>query len=436
MKLFSVFLIPLIFVSNFIALNIFSIYSTGAVFSYLKYSIVLVFFPVIVYAIFNEKYLKEFINDKMLPIAIVTVVAIGVSFLNTSFNLANIMQNLQFCLIIFVAYYTGWALSKLTNESYFIAIKVTLAVCVFAVGFGVIEFLLGEFIWNLYNLEAYFRIVMGFESPLDPLHGLPRSWISWDMAGITGQPIRRMVSFFVEPVGYGRFLALNTILAFFLYLKGKLSLRMLLIIKSVLIACIILNVSKGGILLLLTFYVGWFLGARILLVAVFGASFFLVSLLISGQAQVLGPSVVNHLSSVVHIGQILNAKPLGLGVNVDDVEVIRRLVNNTSQFVEEKSEGGLALYVILFGYLGLLIYAQFIRCFYKMTNYSISLEQKFFALYGLCIMFTGIFAHSAFSLVGSGIPLLILGFINGKQFYRINHMGERNTSLRIISTRS
>lgn len=436
MKLFSVFLIPLIFISNFVALNIFSIYSTGAILSYLKYSIVLIFFPVIVYSISREKYLNEIINDKMMPIAMVTVVAIAASFFNTGLNLTNIMQNLQFCLIIFVAYYTGWALSKLTNESYFVAIKVTLVVCVLAVSFGVIEFLFGELIWSFYNLEAYFRIVMGFEAPLDPLNGLPRSWISWDMAGITGQPIRRMVSFFVEPVGFGRFLALNTILAFFLYLKGKLSLRKLLIIKSILFTCIILNVSKGGILLLLTFYVGWFLGARILLISVIGASFLLVSLLISGQAQVLGPSVINHLSSVVHIGQIVNAKPLGLGVNVDDVEIIRRLVNNTSQFVEEKSEGGLALYVILFGYLGLIIYAQFIRYFYKTTRESLTLEKKFFGLYGLCIMFTGIFAHSAFSLVGSGIPLLILGFINGKQVNRINYMGERNTSLRILSTRS
>lgn len=415
MKNFSIFLIPLIFFSNFIALTLFSTYSTGASIAYFKYSVAIIFVPVFLYSLFKARYLTQIIRDPIAYIAALTIFAILVSFNNSPLNVSNVLQNLQFCLIIFAAYYTGWALSKITNESYLIIVKTTLAISFIAVIFGFIELTFGEIVWSGFNLEAYFRLVMGFDAPLDPLQGLPRSWISWDLAGLTGNPVRRMVSFFVEPVGFGRFIALCLLLSFLLYLKNIISTRKIILSALIFGMCLILSLSKGGILLVLTFMFGWLFGVRLLLAITLTVSVMLVMLLVSGNAQILGPSVINHLSSVVHINQIVNAKPLGLGINVNDVEIVRRLVVNTNDEVEDKSEGGLALYVILFGYLGLLIYSSFIYTFYKKITNASSVDEKFFSLFALCIMITGVFAHSAFSLIGSGIPLIILGYLNGKK---------------------
>lgn len=393
-----------IFIANFLALVLYSVSDILIPVSFSKY-LIFVFLPLVVLC---GHATKVFIGEKYLTTYIgLTLLFSIITFKSFPNLIANISQNIQFLLLIPFSYLTGKSLGIIYGKNVALRIsQLSVFVAVFAILIGIIiQFFSDEF-WGLFNLYGFFVNALGSDDPIIYPWMLPRSWVAWDLVGILGEPFLRMTSFFVEPVGLGRLIGGVFLLVYFNPFRIRVINRICyLVLLSV---GVFLTLSKSAIIIILFGIILEKFGTKFLLLFVLVLIFLLFTLLESGYGYLLGTSVVNHFSNIFIGLQSIYNFPFGYGIGVDDVTVVRQLPLGNLAFLNEKSEGGFAIYSILFGCLGLLLYALLFAAFIpsKHTNHY---PLKIFQIMAFVTILSSIFAHSAFSLVGAGFIFLILG---------------------------
>lgn len=410
------FLFPFIYLANFISLVFYTTFGVAGKLAYTKYAITLVILDGFVNMLYSSTIRAYLRQDSFIKLFAWLLLMILITFPAQAVDVNNFLQNFQVVMVFFIMYLAGVSIYLRVSDG-FIPLIVNMYITVFwiSVGFGLVEIIVGDYFWSYWHLAEFYREVMGFDDVLAAGRDIPRAWISWDLYAAFNIGIRRFVSFFIEPVGYGRFLGVAIILSYWRYRSGYCSKMSFSVVFCVAMSILIISINKGGILIVVMFFFAIYIGVKVLVIGfTLLASLLLISLF-SGQAEILGPSVVNHASSVVQAYNIISQYPMGMGLNVDDVMLVKQesLVDN--DHVEDKSEGGLALFCIFFGVPGFVFYMMFLYVLYSKGR--ISNDIFYFTTACLCVMLSGIFAHSAFSIVGSGVLFMILGWLKAQEYF-------------------
>ena len=330
------------------------------------------------------------------------------------FDFGHVLQNLQFVFVFPLCYLIGIGLVIFLGSCAATGLLLLyFRFAIVALFFGFVETFLGKSIWDSVDLYSFFYYSMGFLDPMSPVFGLPRSWVSWDFVFFLNNGVVRMVSFFVEPVGFGRFVGIGIIVGWYLRKNLIISKQLYLFFLFFSVVALILCVSKGGFVTLAIFiFLTRFgvIATSSLFVGLAGVS---VLLLFGGSLEALGPSVANHLSSFVNAIVTVVDNPMGQGVSSNDVEFANEMIEISNDFVTAKSEGGLALFSIFFGFLGFVCYLWMIYLVAPKNEADDELE--FVQAGCFSVLLSGIFAHSAFSIVGAGFVFIMLGYCSGKR---------------------
>lgn len=395
--------------ANFLGLLFYSTASIELPISYLKYAIAILPFLLL----FKKDGLyrsEKFYKDPIFVYTVFSVMLIAFSVLRSGLILSNFTQNIQVLLVLPLSYFFGRGLGAIIGkERDYLIVGMIITLAIIAAVFGIIEYSLGKYFWDAFSLYDYFFYGMGLTDPLLPGVNLPRSWISWDFMAINdGNGVARMVSFFVEPIGFGRFMGLALIL-FWIYRNRLARLRSFLkfCIFCLILTGVVLSYSKGAVLV----FVVWLIGRRFGMKFAglfFGALAAVVIALILQGTSISNP-VVSHASSVFVGIESIKANILGFGISVNDVKIAYLFTHNLHDVLNAKSEGGFALYAIFFGIPGVMLYLYLFKGFWPYEK-----ERDFYLfelkVLGVAILFSSIFAHSAFSLVGSGMAFMLIGY--------------------------
>ncbi|MCX7515313.1 hypothetical protein [Frateuria sp. STR12] len=351
-------------------------------------------------------------------------------------TLGSLFENMQFVFFVPFAYFVGASLyhfDKSAGER--LLPYVVLAVAVLALFVGYLEHFLGSDFWGQFDLRNFYLAISNNEDPISPEYGLPRSWIDWDFVDLTGTAFPRMVSFFIDPVGLGRFFSIALLLCTFLYRsRVKWESRIALI---ALIGClfggVFFTLSKGGLLTIAFFMAIRLVGFRLTAACLVVASLAVNILIVTGQGAFLGPSVANHFSNVAVGFASLGTSPLGDGLATNHVSVASELSSEgaVSDNYLGKSEGSVAVYAITLGWVGIFAYLLLFYQFWIISRTN-SYTLRWSAELCLSILLTSLFAHSAFSLVGTGVAFVIAGVSHeairiSKQAGNFHLLGKRHS---------
>lgn len=421
------FLFPFVYLANFISLIFYTAFGTAGKLAYTKYAIAVIVVDGFIH-LFYSKALRFYIfQDQFVKLLAWLLIMVIVTLPTQAFDLNNFLQNIQVVMVFFVMYLVGVSIYiRMPNGFIPLIVSIYMAIYWFSVAFGLVEIIVGDYFWSFWHLAEFYREVMGFDDVLAVGRDIPRAWISWDLYAAFNVGVRRFVSFFIEPVGYGRFVGVAVILSYWRYKSGYCSKYNFGLVLCVALSILIMSINKGGILMVAMFFFAIFVGVKMLLLGFAALASILLLALISGQAEILGPSVVNHASSVVQAYNIVSQYPLGLGLNVDDVMLVKQESQLDNDYVEDKSEGGLALFCIFFGIPGFIFYMFFVYSLFLVGRKSG--DVFYFSTACLCVMLSGIFAHSAFSIVGSGVLFIIFGWSSIREYFKFEPSLDKKVS--------
>lgn len=234
----------------------------------------------------------------------------------------------------------------------------------FVAGFGIIELFLFPGFWKVSALPELW-IKKGL--PINEATGLPHNFFSSEL--INGQPQRRMVSSFADPVNLGTFIFI--VFAISWYLKRY-------ILMWVFIAVAALAISKGAFLGIMIFLVvlarirgNQFLGALVTAVCIVGGIGFIAFSMTSSNQ-----SLAMHVSGLTNSIIRLPSHPLGTGLG--SVGVLAH--NEAGGKSIDIAESGLGVVIGQLGVVGLMCYAAFFAFLFKWSNRLSDSRDRTFAL--------------------------------------------------------
>ncbi len=275
---------------------------------------------------------------------------------------------------------------------------------------GLIEVAAGQQFWAQFDVFDYYASKVDRDF-WQSNFGVPRSWVSWDLVPYIGRGVRRMVSLVLEPAGIGRLFAVATIMVLYFRdlvpfnLYTRTALFMIFVVGG------LMTVSKGFIFLVAFYAVAHHINIKqaiLVFVSVIGA---MILLVMSGQSAILGPSFLNHLSNIYFVLEALYNNPTGFGISVDHVASVSDAVNAPEDGrLAVRSEGGIMVFALLFGWLGILLYALLFRVVMLPKIVCPSLLRRV-VLLAFTVLLSSTIAHSAFSAVGSGLVFMLLGAV-------------------------
>lgn len=274
---------------------------------------------------------------------------------------------------------------------------------------GVIEISFNDLFWR--NLDVYNYYASKVDRDFwNPDFSVPRAWVSWDLENYVGTGVRRMVSMIMEPAGIGRLIGISLILTIYFndLMRFKRSSQAALVVIFTL--CGLLTISKGFLFLVALYAIAYKFGIRYFFPFFLSLVFIIFSIIATGHGNLLGPSALNHLSNVYYALDALRNNPLGLGIGVEHVASVLEAVDqdNIDNSLRVRSEGGVMVFVLLFGWFGLLLYATLFFTSMIPSHKSSPLLYKT-SLLCFIVILSSIFAHSAFSAVGSGLVFMLYG---------------------------
>lgn len=408
-KLRFVFLfvfVLMIYVCNMLAIVFQTAFGFGAKISFLKYSLVLVL-VVLPFCVFKFRDLR--VNKKFLAIVLYFLCCAPYLFLGGEFS--SLINNAQFVFSLPLFVLVGLTMGLALSVSSRFLVNAQCLIVLFLIIFGFIEWSLSGYFWGGMDLKEYYYGI-GYVDGWNSEYELPKNWVSWDLLGLIGTGVPRMVSFISDPVGWGRVLAVTLILS---WIYGVRFFNNPIVIFLSLL-CMALTISKGGFLLIFLFYFGVIFGVFYQVAGVLFGLVVLIATVEAGFGHYLGPSVVNHLSSVYYAFDIISLKPLGNGLAVDHVSHIYDLISEAEEGFSVRSEGSLALFSIMMGGVGVLVYSiLFFISFPRIEKGRDMSESYYISLLCFSVMLSSLAAHSAFSIVGSGVCFILLGLSLSKE---------------------
>lgn len=395
---FALILIVPITLSNFLSLVFVSLFDSAFGLMYVKY-LALIFSPFGIYKLTTVFFVLQKSKSQLVLLYLIIVLPY---LIYKYTGLGNALGNLQFLLTFPLLILSGVGVGLFVKNFKLFFTKLNGLLLNLFLLFGFFEWMLGEIFWDNFSLKNYYFYI-GFGDAWNLEYDLPRNWVSWDLLGILGGGVERMVSVFIEPVGWGRYVAVSLIIGFIF--NDKLVKNPITIVFA--IAAILLTISKGGVVLVLIYLVGVILKPKLQIILVISSYTLVIFLIGIGYGGILGPSIVNHGSSVIYAFQILLDYPIGQGIYIDHVNEIYDLVEQDNDNFTVRSEGSLALYSIMCGVAGMLMY--FILFYITFPKSKIS---DVYCIELLCfsILLSSIAAHSAVSIIGSGIPFILFGY--------------------------
>lgn len=341
----------------------------------------------------------------------------------------QLMEHLQFLLAMPLIFLTGYGLASYVDAGRLLSslCKLWTGFALLAALYGFLEMSLGSTVWGQLNLRAYY-LQTGMPGDWVGATGLPLSWWSWDLVWFFGDSIRRMVSYFMDPVGLSRFFGIYLCLYFGRFIK-----RTPISLLASILSCVgmALTIAKGGVFIVFVYMICRICKERITTIVVGLFMALAIMLVASGHGKIMGPSFLNHVSSIVYSSNVVSDAPFGRGMSVDDVQAMRGIVSDDidSGFKVE-TEGSLSLYVVIMGYVGLALYISLFYAFFPLRRDSDEIHSLKQIVY--VILLSSIAAHSAFSIVGGLILLLPLGVYVGQRDIAAVMRSDRSRRIRLV----
>lgn len=157
--------------------------------------VLLVALAVLIQTLVSLKFVRP--NSPMLW-ALGTVFCMALIAVNASAELAVVALNLR-RLLLFPLLFLAVQIADLSSRQIDSLLRLIAVTCLLVATFGVVEYMLPLTLWSdVLRVVAYFSA-----NPLDPFGSLPIEesgrFFSWDLAGLTGGPVRRAVSTYLEP---------------------------------------------------------------------------------------------------------------------------------------------------------------------------------------------------------------------------------------------
>ena len=271
--------------------------------------------------------------------------------------------------------------------------------------FGIIERLvLGDWFWTRLLDVSHVRsslVDQGFASNRSHLiHDMPANWFTF----VSGVPVRRLVSTFLEPTTLGLFLAFAIATGAFAMAGWRARRRVgWVVAMSILTVTLILTLGKGGYLALLIMGAVALLRAarsNALLILLLAGIIVGVGLLV-GQFLPLGANLDRHLaglgSGMLHV----LTDPLGSGLGSTGFWGVQSSIGNDSTLGAVASQLGILGAVVYCGWLGTTAWALL-----PASPRAPQSLQRTMAGGMLALLVVGVFSNSATGLL-AGLPYVL-----------------------------
>lgn len=353
-----------------------------------------------IYQILSKKY-----NWCLLCIVVIVIYSL-IELFFIPVPIVAFMASLRNILAPFIFYLFGLVLGEYTSLVKFE--KYIIAIVIFVISFGFIEYMTGGNIWKVFNISKLWYL-KGIEKDLE---GFPDNWYASEVI-LGHENMKRMVSSFADPVNLGTFLFAAVMICW--YFKKYVLMVLALV-------CCALTISKGALLGLLIFSVifAFYVDKRKILFSI--VSFVGLVIGISLLKYGAGSSIGIHLRMFVNSLMIPLSYPFGLGVG--EIGVLANVVTGGGADLYI-GETGIGVVIGELGVFGIFIYGFL---FYKMLNipWHFDTRTKIF-LYSLilAVFSNALFNEVALSPNSCGVYFMIMGitFSNRNSYMLI---GENN----------
>ncbi|NRG30018.1 hypothetical protein HRF69_23280, partial [Bacillus circulans] len=260
--------------------------------------------------------------------------------------------------------------------------------------------------------------IQGLDSYIDPVRGVTRNFWTWDFYGILGVPLRRMVSFFLDPILLGHnitFILTITLYCTFnkTFIFNKYA---MLFINIILFTGLILTMSKGAIMAFVITMLLYLKNRKttkwlyyiLLFSTVLFVSMFIKYSLNNGLA---GASHFNGLTA--NLTSIFT-NPMGVGLGFAG-NMARYGHNNHADLIAGESYIGTVIGQM--GLVGIIILILFIKYIVKYGKKNINNDlfntiNKAIVAVLIGNLVSSSMSESVISLTGSGMLFILFGYFS------------------------
>ena len=283
--------------------------------------------------------------------------------------------------------------------------------------FGLIELSFGDSVWNYFNILEYWNANPTGVERFDNLRHSGHMYSS-DLIYITGEKVRRMVSVFLEPTHFAAFLL--TIFNIQLIIFRKYFSSILIFIFGV------LTFSKffviGAIL-----SIGVFLKGRASLTLHMMLFIVVAAISIFTYAYVgLAFGFLSHLIGFATGLELLLDYPFGIGVGVGGNRGQEGWSSESGSFGGESGLGNIFSQVGIIGFVHLYILLKIAREFDSLFKSS---NNRLFLLAGsllFCYMLNFYWSASSLGTSGAIFTFILLGIIHGQKYFIIRYPARKS----------
>lgn len=363
------------------------------------------------YGCFAIHFMRKQTIDKLEVCFIVYLLVLAVSFfMSDAAMYSRVVAARQLCLplmCIFFGYHLTVGERDMKKIEGFI-LKFCLAVGII----GLIEvFILGDDFWQILPLEQ-FNINKGTD--FNRYNGVPVNFYTWDYVSIVGKPLRRMASFFADPLMTGGMLFTGIVIADNFRKNSKIKGKYILA-ELFLIACGFLTLSKGYYVAILVFFgmkIFVNFGYKRMKKAMQTVIAMLLCAIIGGKILL---KVLPHSSTTIHLSGLYNGISNGtlLGNGLGKAGIIANKLTGLEENLAAESFIGVLLAQI--GYVGLAVFIFIMGSFIwsGIKNYC---KYKDIRLYNYSVMIIAVLCQSLFSessigIVVTGTSFILLGLV-------------------------
>lgn len=351
-------------------------------------------------------FLKQPKLDKLEVAFILYLCVLALSFFMSDAGIySRIVAVRQLCLPLMCLFF-GYHLS--VKEVDFQKIeKFILGFCL-AVGIiGLIElYVLGDAFWQVIPLEQ-FNINKGTD--FNRYNGVPVNFYTWDYVSIVGKPLRRMASFFGDPLMTGGMIFTGIVIADNFRKKAKNS-NIYLLAELFLIICGFLTLSKGYYVAVIVFFgmkIFVNLGYKRMKKAMQMVIAMLLCAIVGGKILL---KVLPHSSTTIHLSGLYNGISNGtlLGNGLGKAGIIANKLTGLEENLAAESFIGVLLAQI--GYVGLAVFI-FIMGSFIWAGIKKYCKDRDIRLYNYAVMIIAVLCQSLFSESSIGIVVTGTSFI-------------------------
>lgn len=393
--------------------NIFLIFFANS-FSSFETTIILLSKEIMLYGCFISWLLKKRMAKKVEYMFVAYLAVIGIAFFVSDASIYSKVVAVRQMLVPFICVYFGIHLS-VTKEMLIKIEKLIIALCILVGLFGVFELLfLGDEFWKSLPLRQ-FNINKG--TSFDTYMGMPLNFYTWDLFEYTGNVIRRMISFFADPLMSSGFFFTGLVLTDSYRIKYS---KKYTVAEVFLLICGLLTLSKGFYVAVLVFY-----SMKIfkklsykklkLLLVVFAFGVLALIILAKISLQYLPPS-----SITIHIQGLLSGIDNGslIGNGLGKAGVMASQIGGIEESLAAESFMGVMIaqigYIGLFSFLFIIGYIL-LKC---LKYYCVTKEIR---LYNYPVMVLAIVCQSFFSESSIGIVVTGTSFILFGLAYKVEN---------------